>query len=56
MIKIGNVVRTLKSGKIGIVVSIAKNRKFVMINFSDTTGVMFRWCHIDYVESVNETR
>jgi hypothetical protein len=33
---------------------LTKNKQFVMINCSDTSGVAFRWIHISRVVSLNE--
>ena len=43
MIKKGQKIKSLVTDEIGFVVEVTNNLQFILVNFSDKTGVKFRW-------------
>ena len=52
--KVGDKVRHVKKGWIGIVADFMTRNPGVLVNLSDETGVRFRWFHRDSLEVVDE--
>ena len=52
--KVGNVVKHKKTGNIGIIHEFMKKNNGALVDFSDKTGVMFRWVNINDLEIINE--
>ena len=54
--KVGDRVRHIKKGWIGIVGGFMKRNPGVMVNLSDKSGIRFRWIHRDNLEVISEGR
>ena len=51
--KIGDRVAHIVTGQTGIVAGFQKRNSGVLINFSDSAGVLFRWIHIDNLRVIS---
>ena len=52
--KVGDLVKNKKTGKIGKVLEISKVTPGVMVDLSDASGVMVRCAHRDNLEVIDE--
>ena len=55
-VKVGDTVKHKHSGWVGVILEISKRTPGVIVDISDSSGIMCRFVHKDNLEVINETR
>jgi len=55
-VKVGDTVKHKHRGWVGVILEISKRTSAVIVDISDSSGIMGRSVHKDHLEVINESR